>query len=115
MRYVGLLVILLVAPAVALAQSGTAQERTVSRGQQIIQGCLSGSSHDYRLTTHDGTVHLLIGDNSELSTHVGQYVQLAGARDNNRDASASSDEATAHGMRFFEVQNLLRSEGTCRK
>ncbi|MGA9209442.1 MAG: hypothetical protein WB347_16675 [Terriglobales bacterium] len=58
-------------------------------------------------------MHMLIGDDQDLSAHVGQRVQLTGERDNNRDASASSDEGTAHGMRFFEVAAIRRVEGKC--
>jgi hypothetical protein len=46
---------------------------------------------------------------------VGQFVQLAGQRDENRDASASSDEGTAHGLRFFQVWNVTQAQGECGK
>ena len=59
-------------------------------------------------------MHLLIGPNDALAKHVGQMVQLAGYRDNNRDASASSDEGTAHGMRFFQVEDIVLEAGTCK-
>jgi hypothetical protein len=54
-------------------------------------------------------MHLLIGPNDALGKHVGQMVQLTGYRDNNRDASASSDEGTADGMRFFLVEDVARN------
>jgi len=113
MRYAGLLLslsLLLFVSTTALAGNTTSHNT-----QQTIQGCLSGSAHDYQLTEHNGTAHMLMGDNQELSAHVGQEVQLAGKADMRRDASTSSDEATAHGMRFFRVERVARAEGTCQK
>ncbi len=114
MRYAGLLVTLLL----MVSTSAFAQERKPQdeRGkQQAIQGCLSGSPDSYRITERNGTVHMLIGDPKVLQAHVGQYVQLVGKRDLDRDASASSDEGTAHGSRFFQVQRVTQTQGSCRK
>jgi hypothetical protein len=111
MKYLGLLVTLLFTVSMTLF----AQNTTSATFQQRIQGCLSGSPHNYVLTTHNGTTHMLIGDDQQLGAHVGQEVRLAGRRDLNRDASASSDEGTAHGMRFFRVENILQVQGACRK
>jgi hypothetical protein len=54
-------------------------------------------------------------DNHVLSSHVGDMVQLSGYRDNNRDASASSDNGTSHGMRFFLVESVVSDSGKCGK
>ena len=43
-----------------------------------------------------------------------RWFELTGYRDNNRDASASSDEGTAHGMRFFQVEEIVPESGGCK-
>jgi hypothetical protein len=112
MRYAGLFVtLLLIVSATAFAQRSQRDQMK----QQTIQGCLTGSPDSYRLRARNGSEHMLIGDYKELSAHVGQYVQLGGKRDLNRDASASSDEATAHGLRFFEVWSVTEMQGECGK
>jgi hypothetical protein len=84
------------------SSSATVQPISVSPGKSVISGCLSDNPDSYRLTQANGTFHLLIDDNHVLRDHVGDAVQLSGYRDNNRDASASSDNGTSHGMRFFK-------------
>lgn len=113
MKYTALFVVLL---WVAFTTAASAQQKS-SQGKpgQTIQGCLTGNRDGYWLRQHDGTEHALIGDYSELGAHVGQFVQLAGQRDENRDASASSDEATAHGLRFFQVWSVTQTQGECTK
>lgn len=37
--------------------------------------------------------------------------KLAGNRDLDRDASASSDERTLHGLRFFQVEDKVSDKG----
>ncbi len=118
---VSLVTLLLVLSPVAFAQSANSasdrsgvQQVSVSPGESTITGCLAGHPDEYRLTESDGTMHLLMGPNDVLAKYVGRTVQLIGYRDNNRDASASSDEGTAHGMRFFQVENIVPQSGTCK-
>jgi hypothetical protein len=122
MRYaVSLVTLLLVLSAIAFAQSANSasdragvQQVSVSQGESTITGCLAGHPDEYRLTDKNGTMHLLMGPNDVLGKHVGQMVELIGYRDNNRDASASSDEGTAHGMRFFQVEDIVPESGSCK-
>lgn len=114
---ISLLVFALAAALAAFAQShssylGQADPAATGPTTQIT-GCLQGSSNDYRLLATSGNPHLLIGDESALSSHVGDRVTLQGYRDNNRDASASSDQGTAHGMRFFQVESVSADKGKC--
>lgn len=78
-----------------------------------ISGCLQGSTNAYRLVTNSGNAHLLMGDQSALNAHVGDRVTLEGYRDNNRDASASSDEGTYRGLRYFRVDSVKADTGKC--
>ena len=55
-----------------------------------------------------------VPENKGLRTHVGHTVTLAGYRDNDRDASASSDEGTANGLRFFQVNEIVSDSGNCK-
>jgi len=90
------------------------REVSVPTGQSIIVGCLQGNPHNYRLTEKDGTSHLLMGESDALSGHVNHSVQLVGFEDNDRDPSASSDEDTPHGLRFFRVENIASDMGSCK-
>lgn len=98
------------------ANSGSiAKPASVPAGETSITGCLSGHHDEYRLTEKDGTVHLLLSaQKNGLRSHVGNIVELAGHADNNRDASSSSDEGTAHGQRFFQVNEIISDSGKCK-
>ena len=121
MRTLSFMTLLLVISTAAWAQSASSpsnsaglREVSVPNGQSMITGCLQGQPHNYRLTEKDGTSHLLMGESDALSSHVNHNVQLVGYKDNNRDASASSDEGTPHGLRFFKVENIASDTGSCR-
>lgn len=118
MRFaISLLALLLAAAGSTIAQNkssylGQADPAAAGPTAQI-SGCLQGTLDDYRLLAESGNPHLLLGDNAVLKDHVGDRVTLQGYRDNNRDASASSDEGTAHGMRFFQVDSVTADKGKC--
>jgi hypothetical protein len=117
MRLTTFLLTLLLAAAVSCigqnkSYSDQADPRAMGPTTQI-SGCLHGSANGYRLVADSGNSHLLIGDYTALKDHVGDRVTLQGYRDNNRDASASSDEGTPHGMRFFQVDNVTADNGKC--
>jgi len=116
------LAISLLAFALAAALGAFGQSHSSYLGQadpaatgptEQISGCLQGTPHDYRLLAESGNPHLLLGDEAALNGHVGDQVTLEGYRDNNRDASASSDQGTAHGMRFFQVNSVTVDHGKC--
>ena len=116
------IVISLLALLLIVALSTLGQSKSSSMGQADpaatsplteSSGCLQGTSGAYRLVRADGTVHLLMGDDEVLKGHVGDTVTLKGYRDTNRDASASSDEGTAHGLRFFQVDGVATENSKC--
>ena len=114
---ISLLAVLLATALSALAQNnssylGQADPRAMGPTTQI-SGCLQGTPNSYRLLADSGNSHLLMGDEKALSGHVGDRVTLQGYRDNNRDASASSDQGTPHGMRFFQVDSVVVDKGKC--
>jgi hypothetical protein len=115
---ISLLALLLAAAVSTLAQNkssylGPADPGATGPTTQI-SGCLQGTPNGYRLLADSGNSHLLIGDENALNQHVGERVTLQGYRDNNRDASASSDEGTPHGMRFFQVESVAADQGKCK-
>jgi hypothetical protein len=87
-----------------------AQQRTES----TITGCLTGKANEYRLVDQKGTTHLLLNPTVSVESYKGQSVTLTGEPDITRDASASSDEATTHGMRFFRVTGVTGESGPCK-
>ena len=107
--------------ALALAQTTTSsgpavmQKASLSAGETTVTGCLQGKTDGYYLTQKDGTMRLLMGSNDKLRSYVGHWVELGGNRDLRRDASASSDEGTPHGLRFFQVEEILADQGTCKR
>jgi hypothetical protein len=112
-----LFVLLLMVAAGSFAQSKSGvigQEDPAATGQSTqISGCLQGAAGNYRLVRGNGTVHMLMGDDNILNSHVGDQVTLVGYRDHNRDASASGDEGTVHGLRFFQVDSVAGVNGKC--
>lgn len=78
-------------------------------------GCLKGSVNQYYVVEKNGTTHVLQAKGHNLSPYVNHMVTLTGEADNNRDASASSDEGTAHGNRFFAVDDVSDKGGGCKK
>lgn len=114
---VSLMVLLLAGAVSALGQSKSSllsQANPAATGPTTeLSGCLQGAPQSYRLVRENGNVHLLVGDNKALASHVGDMVTLQGYRDNNRDASASSDEGTPRGMRFFQVDSIAADNGSC--
>ncbi len=117
MRLTASLLALLLAAAVSCmgqSKSYSSQADPLAMGPTTqISGCLEGTANGYRLIADSGNPHLLVGDYAVLKDHVGDRVSLQGYRDNNRDASASSDQGTAHGMRFFQVNDVTADNGKC--
>jgi hypothetical protein len=60
-------------------------------------------------------MRLLMRPSNNLTPYVYHWVQLGGNRDLRRDASASSDEGTPYGLRFFQVEEVLSDEGACKR
>jgi hypothetical protein len=111
----------LVCIALASAQTtsppapATIQKASLSAEESTLTGCLKGSTDEFYLTERNGTMHVLMGHNRDLRPYVDHWVELGGNRDNSRDASASSDEGTAHGLRFFQVEEIVADNGVCKR
>jgi hypothetical protein len=116
---VSLAILVLVCVVLASAQTtsptapATVQKLSLSAGETMVSGCLKGSTDGFYLIERDGTMRLLMSSNDSLKPYVDHWVQLGGNRDSRRDSSASSDEGTAHGLRFFQVEEVIADNGTC--
>ena len=110
-----LAIVLLASFALAAAQNPTTDPPQVnSPGASTLTGCLKGSVNQYYVVEKNGTRHVLLAKGHDLSSYVDHMVTVTGKADNNRDASASSDEGTAHGNRFFSVDSVS-DQGACKK
>jgi hypothetical protein len=118
-----LLIILLVTPAIAFSQSGYSSAtqdnqnpatQQQEQGTTTLTGCLSGKPGEYQLVDQSGDKHLVLTAGVDLSSYVGHSVEVTGKNDIRRDASASSDEATAHGMHYFKVTAMDKDLGSCK-
>jgi len=98
-----------------LASASPAPTASLGTGETTVTGCLRGRTDEFYLVEKDGTTRLLMGPNEKLNSYVGHWVELGGNRDNRRDASASSDEGTPHGLRFFQVEEILADQGACKR
>jgi hypothetical protein len=111
-----LAIVVLGGMALATAQNPAPQQPQTSTtaGSNTLTGCLKGSTNQYYVIEKNGTEHVLLSKGRNLSSYVNHMVTLTGTADINRDASASSDEGTAHGNRFFSVDSVS-DQGACKK
>src|SRR5271166_117976 len=110
-----LAIVLLAAMALATAQNPTSESTQLNTPPtSTLTGCLKGSVNQYYVVEKNGTTHVLLARGHNLSPYVNHMVTLTGQADNNRDASASSDEGTARGNRFFAVDSV-DDQGACKK
>jgi len=114
---------LLLAGAMSIAQnqgstpgaSGSPQDEDSSmRGQMAgahLRGCLSGSSGNYTLTDHNGSIYHLVGAGSDLRGLAGHEVEITGAPDVRR--SGVSDSSAANTASSFQVAGVRDIARTC--
>jgi len=95
------------------AAQRTTNEPPQMSGSSTLTGCLGGSRSQYYVIEKNGTEHVLLTKNRDLSKYVKHEVTVTGLADTNRDASASSDEGTAHGNRFFSLDTIT-DIGACK-
>jgi hypothetical protein len=93
--------------------------------RQSESDCPTAGQHDYAYgmlerqtrrvpTDQSGDKHLILSAGIDLSSYVGHSVEVTGKNDIRRDASSSSDEATAHGAHFFKVTAMDKDLGACK-
>jgi hypothetical protein len=115
---------LLAASALGQQNNQNNAARDTSRVPREVQGCLSQSSSNYALETATGVVYQVKGDNSLISPHVGQQVDLVGtevvatpssvpAKSNpqaDADQTVSTEPIAAPA---FEVSKIVKLKDKC--
>lgn len=105
-----LLLLLLVSAAWVQAhaypQSEPTQSTATAAGHMTVEGCLSGSDDNYKLTLDNGTTYQLTGNTAELKDHVGHEVQNIGKTASSSMASSSA-AASQHAVRGEEHEAHL--------
>ena len=124
--------ILLLASSLALAQGGTppasssqnpatgappaqqpdeSQKSTSDKGEQTLDGCLSGAADTFVLTDASGKPYQLFGETSELAANVGHQVRLWGMA-----AGTGGGEATSAGGQkmTFGVKKVKSLSDKCK-
>ncbi len=109
----------LLAGAMGLAQTamggGSSQDQDSSMAGQAagakLRGCLSGSSDNYTLTDHNGTIYHLVGGGAQLQNAVGHEVEVTGTPDARR--TGASDDATTNTASSFQVTDAREIGARC--
>jgi hypothetical protein len=77
-------------------QSQSQSQMGTSTGSQIsVQGCLSGSKGNYTLTDKSGNSYQLTAGNADLTSHVGQQVQISGTAAPSAAGNTSATSGTS--------------------
>jgi hypothetical protein len=112
------------------SQAGTSGTTSTSSDQSSmgssanstsIKGCLRGSSGNYSLTDDAGTTYQLQGDDSKLSKHVGEEVEVKGSEgaagsSSSSGMSPSSSAGSTSGAsagKSFNVTGVKKVSSTC--
>lgn len=105
---------LLLAGAMCVAQAAIGEssqdQDSPTSGQAAgaqLRGCLTGSTDNYTLTDHNGSIYHLVGAGSQLQDAVGHEVEISGTPDARR-SSAADDEAanTATAFQVIDVRDM---------
>ena len=95
--------------------SASSQDQDSSMAGQAaggsLRGCLSGSSDNYTLTDHNGSIYHLVGASSQLQALVGQEVQVSGTPDSRR--TGVSDSSAANTASSFQVTDARQVASSC--
>lgn len=76
-----------------------------------LRGCLSGSSDNYTLTDHSGSIYHLVGGGSDLQNSVGHEVEITGAPDARR--TGVPDSTAANTASSYQVAAVRDIASTC--
>lgn len=78
----------------------------------MVTGCLKGSTDGYYLIEKDGTMRLLMDHNQDPCRYavIGSRSAAAATYAAMRVAAARRDP---HGLRFFQVEEVLGDHGVC--
>ena len=81
------------------------------KGQQSIEGCLSGAANTFTLTDATGKTYELLDHTSGLNENVGHKVRVWGYE----SSPGSSTRISASGPYLFGVKSIESLSDTCKK
>jgi hypothetical protein len=89
-------------------QSPETTTRSTTSQNNVIHGCLSGSTGNYTVTDRNGMQYEVTGDESTLAASVGREVEIRLAQNESTDTSSqgSSTTQTTHSIQASEVTVL---------
>lgn len=78
-----------------------------------ITGCLTGKQTEYTVTDQNGTKHMILNPDVDLTSYVGHKVEVTGINGARRDASTSSTGKVG-AERWFKVVQVTKDLGPCK-
>ena len=87
-------------------QPDQSQKTTADKGEQTLDGCLSGAANTFVLTDATGKTFELFGETSELAANVGHQVRLWGEAAGTGGGEASSARGQKMTFGVKKVQSL---------
>jgi hypothetical protein len=92
-------------------QNPDAITKSAPASQNVIRGCLSGSSGNYTLTDQNGMQYQIAGDDATLRSMVGREVEVTGI-ENQTSPAGDSTSRMANGVQASDVRAVST---TCKK
>jgi hypothetical protein len=93
-------------------QPDKSQKSTSDKGEQTIEGCLSGAAHVYVLTDARGKTYELMDDAHQLDNNVGHQVRLWGSLGTTGGGNAIS---AGGPQAIFEVKKVQSLSDKCQQ
>ena len=93
-------------------QPDKSQKSTSEKGQQTIEGCLSGAANEFVLTDATGRTYELLDDTHQLDNNVGHQVRLWGSVSPSGGGERSS---TRGAQAIFGVKKVQSLSDKCKQ
>jgi hypothetical protein len=92
-------------------QPDKSKQGTSEKGEQTIEGCLSGAANEYVLTDSTGRTYELLDDTHQLDANVGHQVRLTGSV----SLSAGGERSSTRGpQKIFGVKKVQSLSDKCK-
>lgn len=92
-------------------QPDKSKQGTSEKGEQTIEGCLSGAANEYVLTDATGRTYVLLDKTHQLDNNVGHQVRLTGSL----SSSAGGEQSSTRGAQeIFGVKHVQSLSDKCK-
>ena len=82
--------------------------------QQVVRGCLSGSTGNFTLTDQNGMQYTVTGDDSSLQAQVGHEVEITSKSNQSSQTSTQPDGSTTKTTtNSIQMNNIRQVSATC--